>query len=85
MIDRQWPPLDAEWSQQDLHDYVRFIGVNVDPSEVVPQGVKYIKWPQPPLTESELAWAKEICRKLKSGEIKPLGIKIRRVRDPRRN
>lgn len=61
------------------------MGINPDPSELVPQGVKYIMWPQPPLTEKEMAHAKEIARKLETGELKSLNIRIPRRRDPRRN
>ncbi len=60
------------------------MGINPDPQEEIPQGVKFIAWPQPPLTEKEIAFAQELQRKLDAGELKPLGV-IRRRRDPKRN
>jgi hypothetical protein len=83
-MDRKWPDLDSEWSQWDLHAYVRQMGINPDPLEIIPQGVKYIVWPQPKPTKRDIELAKEIVRKLEAGEIKPL-MTIKRRRDPRRN
>jgi hypothetical protein len=80
-----WPSLDLEWSQQDLHAYVRQMGINPDPHEIVPQGVKYIQWPQPPLTDAEVKHCQGIARKLETGEIESPNITIPRRRDPRRN
>jgi hypothetical protein len=85
MIDRNWPDLNSEWSQDDLHAYVRQMDINPDPHEIVPQGVKWIAWPQPPMTEDEIKHGQEIARQLESGELKSLNIKIPRKRDPRRN
>ena len=84
MID-EWPPLDTVWSQETLHAYARAMGINPEPTEIIPQGVKFIEWPQTPLTEKELAHCREIARQLESGERKPLNIVIPRKRDPRRN
>ena len=84
MIDREWPDRALEWSQPDLHSYVRQMGINPDPHEIIPQGVKYIEWPQPPLTEAERKWAMEVASELEHGDRKPL-MTIRRKRDPRRN
>ena len=53
-MDREWPDRSQEWSQWDLHAYVRQMGINPDPFEIVPQGVKWIEWPQPPLTGRDL-------------------------------
>ena len=39
-MDREWPDRSKEWSQWDLHAYVRQMGINPDPFEIVPQGVK---------------------------------------------
>lgn len=60
-MDRAWPDRASEWSQADLHAYVRQMGINPDPSEIIPQGVKYIAWPQPPLTEAEIKRARELA------------------------
>lgn len=76
--------LDREWSQWELHTHARKMGINPDPSEIIPQGVKYIAWPQPPLTEREIAWGRELAKKLEAGEIKPIAV-IKRQRDRRRN
>lgn len=50
-----WPPIDSEWSQADLHRWIRQFK-NPDPSEVLPQGVKYVAWPQPRPTEADRQW-----------------------------
>jgi hypothetical protein len=84
-VDRQWPDRSSEWSQQDLHAYVRQMGINPDPHEIIPQGVKYIAWPQPRLTEAEIEHCQEIARQLEDGTLKSLNIAIPRRRDPRRN
>lgn len=79
-----WPDRETEWSQQDLHAYVRQMGCNPDPTEIVPQGVKWIAWPQPPLSDAELKRGLELAKEIEVGTIKPLAT-IRRHRDPRRN
>lgn len=83
-MDQDWPDINAEWSQPDLHRYVRQMGINPDPHEIVPQGVKYIAWPQPPPTEAMKAQARKILQMIDDGKIKPLAV-IRRRKDPRRN
>ena len=66
MLDREWPALDTEWCQADLRAYVMQMGINPDPSEFIPQGVKWIEWPQPPLTEAEIERGREIVAQLES-------------------
>ena len=60
MNDRVWPDKSSEWSQDDLHAYVRQMGINPDPTEIVPQGVKWIEWPLPQMTEQEMEHVREI-------------------------
>ena len=67
MIDHIWPSLDSEWTQDDLHAYLWQMGITPDPQEIIPQGVKYIQWPQPPLTQADFHLARETVRKLESG------------------
>ena len=84
IVDREWPAIDAEWSQWDLHAYARMMGMNVDPSETVPQGLKYVQWPPEPLTEEEIEWGRQIAKRLEAGELKTIAV-IPRRRDARRN
>ena len=83
-MDREWPDRNQEWSQWDLHSYVRQMGINPDPHEIIPQGVKYIEWPPRKPTEAEITHVKELIKLLETEKIKPLAI-ILRLRDPRRN
>ena len=83
-MDRMWPDRNTEWSQLDLRAYVMQMGINPDPTEIISQGVKYVAWPQPPLSEAEIKRGLEIARQFESGELKPL-MTIRRRKDPRDN
>ena len=82
--DVEWPNRESEWTQQTLHAYVRQMGINPDPLEIVPQGVKYIAWPQPPLSEEDIAMGRQMIREFRAGRLKPIAV-IKRKRDPRRN
>lgn len=79
-----WPPIDSQWTQPQLHSWVRQMGILPDPHEVIPQGVKFIAWPQPPATEREIEICRRLEREIKAGTRKPIAV-IRRVRDPKRN
>lgn len=78
-----WPDRATEWTQSDLHRYMRQMGVNPDPHEIIPQGVKWIAWPQPPLTEADKERARVVIAAYQDGA-GPIAV-IKRIRDPRRN
>jgi hypothetical protein len=52
------------WTQDQLREHVRRMGVEVGHDEVIPQGVRFISWPQEPLSPSEMAWAKRVIANL---------------------
>jgi hypothetical protein len=76
--------LDREWTQAELHTHARKLGIFPDPHESIPQGIKYIAWPQPPLTEAEKAWALSKIADIQKCGLKPLAV-IRRVHDCKSN
>jgi hypothetical protein len=49
-----------EWTQAELRAYVREMGVEISDDEVIPQGMKYIAWPPPPITEEDIESAKKL-------------------------
>ena len=52
---------DRIWTQEELREHLRGIGhTDFVPGEVIPQGVKYIASPQPPLTEKDLRHVDEL-------------------------
>ena len=78
------PDLDTEWTQLQLHAWVRQMGIITDPTEIIPQGVKFIEWPQTPPTEAEIAWGRKLSAEYEAGKLKPIAV-IRRISNPRRN
>lgn len=83
MIDREWTDRSTEWTQTELHAYVRQMGINPDPLEIIPQGVKFLVWPQPPLSANEIKRYREIAAMFDEG-MDPIAI-IPRRKDARRN
>lgn len=53
--------MDREWTQAELYEKVRSMGIEPDPGEVIPPGVKFLVFPQPPLTAEEIAWGQKIA------------------------
>jgi hypothetical protein len=51
------PKPDREWTQEELRKHVATLGITPEDGEVIPQAVKYIAYPQPPLTDTEREWA----------------------------
>jgi hypothetical protein len=47
---------DRTWSQE-LRAHVALMGIVVEDDEIIPQAVKFMAWPQPPLTEKEIGRA----------------------------
>lgn len=60
------------------------MGIIPDPFEILPQGVKYVAWPQRRPTEDEIKYGQSLERELKAGRLKPIAV-IKRRRDPRKN
>ncbi|HZF23996.1 MAG TPA: hypothetical protein VE030_11095 [Burkholderiales bacterium] len=55
------PPLDREWTQEELRSYLEPHGFTFREGEVIPQGCKYISFQ--PVTEKEIRWVEDLARR----------------------
>ena len=68
---RQWPDLNSVWSQEVLRKYVRQMGITPEENEIIPQGVKWVPWPQPKPTADHIRRGQQLAKELQARVIKP--------------
>jgi len=62
------PPLDREWTQEELRAYLEPHGFMFRDGEAIPQGCKFISFE--PLTEQDIRLANEVADRFGLEEIK---------------
>lgn len=56
---------DREWTQEELWAHARALGIEPEPGEIIPQGVKWLTAEKTPLTPDEIAWAERFIAEQK--------------------